>query len=159
MVPWLTLIQAYDWPSASEVTLKDMGKLHATTYWCGLFCCQFTHILQGCLSGTGPNEMWAARIVLGGCCMIILMSVISYMLHRPQLRGNPHQVRFQQLQQHWAVRPSIHSLRPSDAYTRHQPRPSFVQRMAWRLFGAKPLSEPMMPYCQLNPKEHIEVKL
>ena len=27
--------------------------------------------------------------------------------------------------------------------------------MAWRLFGAKPLSEPMLPYCQLDPKEHI----
>ena len=26
--------------------------------------------------------------------------------------------------------------------------------MACYLFGAKPLSEPMLPYCQLDPKEH-----
>ena len=29
--------------------------------------------------------------------------------------------------------------------------------MAWRLLGAKPLSEPMLSYCQLDPKEHISV--
>ena len=27
--------------------------------------------------------------------------------------------------------------------------------MAYRLFGAKPLSEPMLPYCQLDLKEYI----
>ena len=30
--------------------------------------------------------------------------------------------------------------------------------MACCLFGAKPFSESMMPYCQLDPKEHISVK-
>ena len=30
--------------------------------------------------------------------------------------------------------------------------------MAWRLFGTKPLSKPMLRYCQLDPKEHILVK-
>ena len=30
--------------------------------------------------------------------------------------------------------------------------------MTCRLFGAKPLSEPMLPYCRLDPKEHISVK-
>ena len=30
--------------------------------------------------------------------------------------------------------------------------------MACRLVGAKPLSEPMLPYCQLDPKEHILMK-
>ena len=30
--------------------------------------------------------------------------------------------------------------------------------MAWRLLGAKPLSEPMLPYCELDLKEHISVK-
>ena len=30
--------------------------------------------------------------------------------------------------------------------------------MASRLFGATPLSEPMLPYCQLDPKEHFSVK-
>ena len=36
--------------------------------------------------------------------------------------------------------------------------PSLVQIMACRLFGAKPLSEPMMLYSQLDRKEHISVK-
>ena len=30
--------------------------------------------------------------------------------------------------------------------------------MACRLIGAKPLSEPMLDYCQLDPCEHISVK-
>ena len=30
--------------------------------------------------------------------------------------------------------------------------------MVCRLFGAESLSEPMLPYCQLDPKEHISVK-
>ena len=30
--------------------------------------------------------------------------------------------------------------------------------MACRLFGAKPLSDPMLPYCQFLPEEHISVK-
>ena len=46
----------------------------------------------------------------------------------------------------------INSVRPSDAYMRLQHRPSLVQIMACRLFGAKPLSEPMLAYCQLHPR-------
>ena len=37
--------------------------------------------------------------------------------------------------------------------------PSSVQIMACRLFGAKPLPEPMLVYCQLDSWEHISVKL
>ena len=33
-----------------------------------------------------------------------------------------------------------------------------LQIMAGRLFGAKPLSEPMLPDCQLDPKEYISEK-
>ena len=36
--------------------------------------------------------------------------------------------------------------------------PTLLQIAACRLFGAKPLSEPMLPYCQLDHKEHISVK-
>ena len=32
------------------------------------------------------------------------------------------------------------------------------QVMACRLHGAKPLSKPMLTYCQLDPLEHISVK-
>ena len=34
---------------------------------------------------------------------------------------------------------------------RRYPKPSLVQIMAWRLDGAKPLSEPMLEYCYLDP--------
>ena len=39
------------------------------------------------------------------------------------------------------------SLRPSDAYMHHKPRPSLVQIMACRLAGAKPSSKPTLEYC------------
>ena len=38
-------------------------------------------------------------------------------------------------------------LRPRDAYIRHQSRPSLVQIIACGLFGAKPLSKPMLGNC------------
>ena len=44
---------------------------------------------------------------------------------------------------------SVNSLRPS--YMSRQQRPSLVQLMACSLFGTRPLSEPMMQYCQLDP--------
>ena len=44
----------------------------------------------------------------------------------------------------------FNSLRPSDAYMRHQPRPSLVQIMACCLIVAKPLPEPMLVYCQIG---------
>ena len=37
--------------------------------------------------------------------------------------------------------------------------PTLAQKMAYRLLGTKPLSEPMRPYCQLDPKEHNSVKV
>ena len=40
----------------------------------------------------------------------------------------------------------VYSRQPSDAYMRRRTRPSLVQIMACRLFGAKPLSEPMLMY-------------
>ena len=46
---------------------------------------------------------------------------------------------------------NINSLRPKDAYVRHQLKSALAQIMACRLFGAKPLSEPMLYYFQFNP--------
>ena len=43
----------------------------------------------------------------------------------------------------------INSPRPGDAYMRQCNKLSLVQIMACRLFGAKPLSEPVLTYCQL----------
>ena len=37
-------------------------------------------------------------------------------------------------------------------------RSALVQIMACRLLGVKPLSEPMLGYCQLDPKEQTSLK-
>ena len=50
------------------------------------------------------------------------------------------------------------SLRPRDAYMRQQTKPPLVQIMAYHMFGAKPLCEPMLIYCQLDPWESTSVK-
>ena len=55
---------------------------------------------------------------------------------------------------HW-----VNSLSLRDTYICHQTRPSLVQIMVCRLFGTKPLSEPILDYCQLDPCEHISVKI
>ena len=54
----------------------------------------------------------------------------------------------------------INSLGLSDTYTcmHHYNIPTLLQIMACCLFGNKLLSEPMLPYCQLDPKDHISVK-
>ena len=45
-----------------------------------------------------------------------------------------------------------------ETYIRHQIQLSLGQIMACHLFGAMPLSEPMLDYNQLNHWEHISVK-
>ena len=47
---------------------------------------------------------------------------------------------------------------PSAAFMRQWTWSSLVQVMACRLFGAKPLPEPMLAYCQLDYWEHISMK-
>ena len=53
---------------------------------------------------------------------------------------------------------TINSSPPSAAYMSQWTGSSLVQVMACRLFDAKPLPEPMLPYCQLVSWEHILVK-
>ena len=45
----------------------------------------------------------------------------------------------------------VNSSPPSAAYMRQSIGSALVQMMACRLFGAKPLSKPMLGYCQLDP--------
>ena len=52
---------------------------------------------------------------------------------------------------------SVNSLRPGDAYMRHQNRSSLVQVMACRLF--EPLSKPMLRYSQLGPTNVNEIRI
>ena len=48
---------------------------------------------------------------------------------------------------------------PSAAYMRQWTGSALLQVMACRLFGDKPLPEPMLAYCQLGSWEQISVKL
>ena len=59
----------------------------------------------------------------------------------------------------WVLEVCFNSWRMSDAYMHQYTMPSLVQIMACRLFGDNPLSEPMMVYCQFDPKGHIPMKL
>ena len=49
----------------------------------------------------------------------------------------------------------LNSLRPRDTYMHHQTRALLVQIMACCLFDTKPLSEPMLVYCEMEPWKHI----
>ena len=51
----------------------------------------------------------------------------------------------------------INSSSLSAAYVRQWTGPSLVQEMAWRLFGAKPLPEPMLVYCPLDSWEKVSM--
>ena len=48
---------------------------------------------------------------------------------------------------------------PSAPYMSKWIESALTQKMACRLFGAKPLSKPMLGYCQLDPWEQTSVKL
>ena len=52
----------------------------------------------------------------------------------------------------------IKSVPPSAAYLRQWAGSALVQIMACRLYGTKPLSEPMTQYCSLDPSEQYSVK-
>ena len=58
----------------------------------------------------------------------------------------------------WSLFNHLNSFPPSAAYLRQLIGSALVQIMAWRLFGAKPLSKPMLGYCQLDPWEQTLVK-
>ena len=63
------------------------------------------------------------------------------------------------LRRHRAHYDVIVILGSSHTYMRHYTGPSLVLIMTCRLFGAKPLSEPLLTYCQLDSKKHISVKM
>ena len=59
---------------------------------------------------------------------------------------------------HLTRRDPFNSSPPSAAYMCQGIRSALVQIMAWRLFGAKPSSKPMLGYCQSDPLEQTSVK-
>ena len=52
----------------------------------------------------------------------------------------------------------LNLVRPSDAHMDQWTKLSLFKIIACRLFGAKPLSEPVLTYYQLHPKEYISMK-
>ena len=56
------------------------------------------------------------------------------------------------------VENTLNSSLPSAAYMRQWIRSALVQIMACHLFDAKPLSKPILGYCQLAPQEETSVK-
>ena len=53
---------------------------------------------------------------------------------------------------------AFNSSPPSAAYMRHWTGSALVQIMACRLFDTKPLSKPILRYCQLDPWEQTSMK-
>ena len=53
---------------------------------------------------------------------------------------------------------SLNSSPPSATYMHQWIQSALVQIMAWRLFGTKPLSTPMLAYCHLDSWKQISVK-
>ena len=51
----------------------------------------------------------------------------------------------------------LNSSPPSAAYMRQWMGPVMVQTMACRLYGAEPLSKPILGYCQSDPKKQTAV--
>ena len=56
------------------------------------------------------------------------------------------------------VKTTINLFPPSAAYMHQWIDPTLVQILACRLFGAKPLSKPILCYCQLDPEIRTSVK-
>ena len=51
---------------------------------------------------------------------------------------------------------NFNSVRPVDAYMHHWTRSSLIQGTSCLLLGAKPLPEPMMTYCLLDPRNKLQ---
>ena len=97
--------------------------------------------LWGCLQKQLFTESFLIKM---SAHFFLCMHTISYFV-------TPNDVKFDFI--------LINSLRLSHAYMCHEPRPSLVLIMACRLFGDKPLCEPMLYYCQLNHWEQTSVKM
>ena len=105
-------------------------------------------------------EPWCIRIVLNGSRTTVIPDSKVYEAYMgptwgQQDPGGPHVGPM-----NLAIRDlsGISSPLPSASYMRQGTGSTLVQVMACRLFGAKPLPEPMLLYCQSYPKEHISVK-
>ena len=90
-------------------------------------------------------------LIFGPWIKVILFDKIGPGLV-PNHTQSPLKFRFINYSWHNGI---FNSLRLNDVYMHQLNIPKLVQIMACRLFSAKPLSEPMLRYSQLDPTEHI----
>ena len=147
--PLLVNLQRYTVMVPCYLTLQlSVQCIYGTQLWLSLSL----QMPQHCMLTTRPsahtmlNTNWSSRFVW-------LLWFVIFFLRPDDMIQNDHQDH----KKSW-VPSSVNSLRQSEAYMHWSPRSSLVQIMACRLFGAKPLSKPMLGYCQLYPQEQTSVK-
>ena len=59
----------------------------------------------------------------------------------------------------WHIKGFVNSLIPSEAYMRQWTKSESSQIMAWRPWGAKPLTKPMLAFYQLDHSERYSMKI
>ena len=102
-----------------------------------------------CITNTHGNKIWSP---------IPQVWIVNYytisLYHWSKIIINYRPTKNKLCLQQWF----FHSSPPSVAYMSQWTGPALVKVMACRLFGAKPLPEPMPVYCQLDSREQISVK-
>ena len=118
--------------------LPEISSVHGPgRYISGKFCVHIIFAwLRACITA---SEFWKKPKLTCWCGMLWLL------VHTVKKNDPGSQFR-------------VNSSPPSAAYMRRWTGSALVQIMACRLDGAKPLSEPMLTYCELDPKEHISMK-
>ena len=94
-----------------------------------------------------------------GFPILVTQYMCLLIMNQPHCTWRAAQLNFHEDVNSWMMWPwrwicsliSVNSSPPSAAYMRQCLEPALVQIMACRLFGAKPLSKPMLGYCQLDP--------
>ena len=116
-----------------NLPLISFFKCH-TDRWNQSLTCQYYHQYHGCW---WPDDIRNQGMSRQGTVLVPMKYFLAH-IARVHIDFNPSP--------------------PSAAYMRRWTGSALVQVMACRLFGAKPLLEPMLAYCQLDSWEQILVK-
>ena len=125
--------------------------------WAPVYC-------QASNEPIGDQVHWVNLVTIGSGNGLVLnrnqTNVHTYIPHGATMGdANQFQIDLYCLQHQNNSFRNVKSSPPSAAYMRLWTGSALVQVMACRLFGAKPLPEPMLTYCQLEPWEQNLVKL
>ena len=90
-------------------------------------------------------------------CVTVNVQYIPRVMHQAKTWTN---FKYRQYRSPWhAPECNFNWFRNRGAYMRHQTRPSLLQIMACRMLCTKPLSEPILDFCQLGPCDFFQWKL